>query len=69
MASSRGDTKPCTAVDCGGTMQFGRRKDGEASSASKSAAVPARDRRPTDAGLDDKGWVCSTDPTHFRQAS
>jgi hypothetical protein len=62
MTASRGDTKPCTALDCAGTMQFGRRGDSD-------ARTPAL-RRPADradVAMDAKGWVCKADPAHFRQ--
>ena len=60
MPSERGDTKPCTAVGCVGTMQFGRRREME-------TRVSAPDPASTNVGLDDKGWVCSTEPAHFRK--
>ena len=62
MAPSRGDSKPCTAADCAGTMQFGRRWEND-------TPTPVAHRRvdPPDATMDDKGWVCNTNPHHFRQ--
>lgn len=58
MTASRGDSKPCIAANCAGTMQFGRRSDNYA------PARHADDR--LHVGMDDKGWVCSIDPNHFR---
>jgi hypothetical protein len=61
MASSRGDTKPCTAVGCTGSMQFGRRGDD-----ARAALVRDRSDVPP-AAPDTKGWVCNREPDHFRQ--
>jgi hypothetical protein len=63
MASARGDTKPCTAEGCAGTMQYDRRGDGGA-----RANGPQRPEGPANFALDDKGWVCNTEPAHFRKA-
>lgn len=61
MASSRGDTKPCTAAGCTGSMQFGRRGD-------DVRVAPVRDRSgEAVAAPETKGWVCSREPDHFRQ--
>lgn len=62
MAPARGDTKPCTADGCAGTMQFDRRRN-------QAALVSAQRPAYTDnVGLDDRGWVCDTEPAHFRKA-
>jgi hypothetical protein len=60
MTASRGDRKPCTAPNCVGTMQFGRRSDNDAQT------HVARAGRPHDVRIDDTGWRCDTDPAHFR---
>jgi hypothetical protein len=62
MTASRGDSKPCTAADCSGTMQFGRRSDNYA-----RIAVARHPMDPPDPEMEHKGWVCNTDPNHFRQ--
>ena len=62
MTASRGDTKPCAISDCPGTMQFGRRSDNYA-----ETAVERRPMDLPDPAMDDKGWVCNTNSTHFRQ--
>jgi hypothetical protein len=62
MAASRGDRKPCTASNCAGTMQFGRRSDNSA----RTPVVRGGDAR-LSVRMDDKGWVCNTDPRHFRK--
>ena len=62
MTASRGDIKPCTVADCPGTMQFGRRSDKYAES-----VLPQRPMELSDPHMDHKGWVCTEDPTHFRQ--
>jgi hypothetical protein len=62
MTASRGDSKPCTVVDCPGMMQFGRRSDNYAETA---LARPPMDL--PDPSMDHKGWVCNADPNHFRQ--
>jgi hypothetical protein len=62
MTAARGDSKPCTGVDCAGTMQFGRRGDNVARAPVARNPVAVRD-----VAMDVKGWVCNTDPDHFRQ--
>jgi hypothetical protein len=62
MTASRGDTKPCTSADCVGTMRFGRRRDNDARTPGVPCVV-----EPTIVAMDDKGWVCNSDPAHFRQ--
>jgi hypothetical protein len=62
MVAARGDRKPCTAADCAGTMQFGRRRDNDARSPGVLRLV-----EPANVAMDDKGWVCHSDPAHFRQ--
>jgi hypothetical protein len=42
-------------------MQYGRESD--------NAAPPARNVPSALITRDDKGWVCSKDPDHFRRAS
>jgi hypothetical protein len=61
MAAARGDSKPCTAADCAGTMQFGRRRDND-------ARPPVVDRSGHAViAMNGKGWVSDADPNHFRQ--
>lgn len=62
MAASRGDSKPCTAANCPGTMQFGRRSDNDA-----QIVVAHRPMDLPEPAMDHKGWVCNADPNHFRQ--
>jgi hypothetical protein len=62
MSASRGDRKPCTAANCAGTMQFGRRSDN-----SLRTPVVRSGEAQLYVGMDDKGWVCNTDPDHFRK--
>jgi hypothetical protein len=62
MAASRGDSKPCTAARCPGTMQFGRRRDNYA-----RRPVARRSIDLQDPAMEHKGWVCNADPNHFRQ--
>ena len=57
MHPSRGDRKPCSVGDCGGMMQFGRRRQ----NGSVSSAAP----KPRQEALDDTGWICSSEPDHF----
>ena len=62
MTAARGDTKPCTVAECEGTMQYGRRRDWEAS----HSAGPVRDDLAS--GVQNtRGWVCSVDRDHFRE--
>lgn len=51
MSAERGDRKPCTHLECRGTMQFGR----EPLTPTTSAGSVEGER----------GWVCSADPHHF----
>jgi hypothetical protein len=62
MSASRGDTKPCTATECAGTMQFGRRSDND-----RSAPDVRRPGVRPDIEMEAKGWVCSAEPNHFRR--
>jgi hypothetical protein len=62
MTASRGDTKPCTVTHCVGTMRFGRRRDNDLRTRGVLRRVD-----PTNVAMDNKGWVCSSDPAHFRQ--
>ena len=62
MHPSRGDRKPCSVEGCGGTMQFGRRRQNAGAGA---GAAP----KPSPAALDDAGWFCSSDADHFREVS
>jgi hypothetical protein len=55
MASARGDRKPCTHAECSGTMQFGRERLPQTSSAMTVDG--------------ERGWVCSETPGHFQLAS
>ena len=48
MASARGDRKPCTHVECSGTMQFSREP-----LAQTSSTMPADG---------DRGWICVRTP-------
>jgi len=57
MHPSRGDRRPCSAGDCDGTMQFGRRRQ----NGSGSSTAP----KPNPETLDDTGWICSSEPDHF----
>jgi hypothetical protein len=59
--TARGDRKPCTAANCAGTMQFGRRSDNYA----RTPVVRSEDLLRV--GMDDKGWVCNTDSSHFQE--
>ena len=61
MKPSRGDRKPCSVKGCGGTMQFGRRRQ----NGSGSSTAP----KPSPAALDDAGWFCSSDADHFLEVS
>jgi hypothetical protein len=59
---ARGDSRPCTLTGCLGTMQFARESDNDARRAPGTvplapAAAAAHDRM---------GWMCSTEPDHFR---
>jgi hypothetical protein len=60
MKSARGDSQPCTASGCGGTMQFRRESDNEARRPERP--VPAS----TLAGEDRLGWMCGLEPDHFQ---
>lgn len=61
MEPARGDSRPCTSAGCTGTMQFGRESD--------NAEAPARRAPSSPMAHDDKGWVCSKDPDHFRRTA
>lgn len=61
MTASRGDTKPCTTIDCAGTMQFGRLRENE------GRTPPTRRADRVDVAMDAKGWTCNADPGHFRR--
>jgi hypothetical protein len=41
-------------------MQFGRRSDNYA-----PTVVASRSMDPPDLAMEDKGWVCNADPSHF----
>ena len=59
MRSARGDSQPCTAFGCAGTMQFRRESDNDARRPDHSAAAsapPVEDRL---------GWMCTLEPDHF----
>jgi hypothetical protein len=62
MTASRGDTKPCTAPDCVGTMRFGRRRDNDTGTSDVPRLVDS-----TSVAMEDKGWVCNAEPAHFRR--
>jgi hypothetical protein len=62
MTASRGDRKPCTAANCAGTMQFGRRSDNYA----RTPVVRSAEDR-LRVGMDDQGWVCDTDSSHSQE--
>jgi hypothetical protein len=61
IVSSRGDTKPCTAVGCDGRMRFGRRSDNDNSTSARVLS--------SSVGIDgdERGWTCSASPDHFRR--
>jgi len=62
MTAARGDTKPCTVAECAGTMQYGRRRDWEASHSDGPV------RADLASGVQNtKGWVCSAVREHFRE--
>jgi hypothetical protein len=66
MGASRGDRKPCTAPRCSGTMQFGRSSQ---NSSGREDAVEGVVRIATSPACPDPmGWICSSNPEHFRTA-
>jgi hypothetical protein len=62
MSAARGDRKPCTYTDCGGTMQFSRYACRPTSlEASTKSSTPTARARP-----EEPGWVCDLDRMHFQ---
>lgn len=62
MSAARGDTKPCTVLECTGTMRYGRRLD------QSDRTVPvSRGPQLVSSAEEAKGWVCSAAPEHFRE--
>lgn len=59
MKSARGDSQPCTASGCTGTMQFRRESDNDA-----RRPEPSR-RQALSADGDRLGWMCTVEPDHF----
>ena len=60
MRPARGDSRPCTSSGCAGTMQFMRESDNDA----RRPEAPVRIS--TSAADDRMGWMCSSEPGHFR---
>lgn len=60
MRPARGDSRPCTSSGCSGTMQFMRESDNDARRPGQPVLVA------TSAAEDRMGWMCSTEPGHFR---
>lgn len=62
MRPARGDSRPCSSAGCDGTMRWMRESENDARRPEQLV------RAATSAAEDRMGWMCSSEPGHFRYA-